>query len=163
MLVLSKCSFLWLIYCCQEDSQCCFPMLNKVRIQIKTWGKNNPLDYMGACRTWYCVCGCTWSASVHTISSHAIINLIFLKVCARHIHVEYTQIHTYIVCIVYSYAPGLYTHIHKHTENTSLTPVRWHLWTLFILRFTTCKLHSHALLQHYWEEHKLISKIKFCP
>lgn len=117
MLVLSKCSFLWLIYCCQEDSQCCFPMLNKVRIQIKTWGKNNPLDYMGACRTWYCVCGCTWSASVHTISSYAIINLIFLKVCARHIHVEYTQIHTYIVCM-YTHMHLAYIHIYISTQRT---------------------------------------------
>lgn len=96
-----------------------FPNVEQGQDSNKNMGKNNPLDYMGACRTWCCVCGCTWSVSVHTISSHAIINSIFLKLCARHICVEYTQIHTYMV-YMYTHMHLAYTHIYINTQRTLL-------------------------------------------
>lgn len=55
---------------------------------------------------------------VHTISSYAIINLIFLKAFARHTHVEYTQIHINIVC-THTHVHVAYIHIYINTEHFS--------------------------------------------
>lgn len=94
------------------------PVLNEVRIQKKksqkiipwiTWEHGEP----GV------VSVCTWSVPVHTISSYVIINLIFLKVFARHTHLEYTEIHTYIVCIIHICRLHIYTYTQTHREHFS--------------------------------------------